>query len=60
MAKSSIPRSQFFVTCPHCKRKFGVAPEVVLNYVDRLFTKVWRNIEKSAKKMEGKVRKRGS
>jgi len=49
-------RLNFFLTCPSCKRKFGVRPEVVFKYLDRLLeeTKKQLNEEKE------KVRKRES
>jgi len=40
---------KFWVTCPKCKQKFGVNPETVLYYLDRLFE--WLK-ETMAKKSE--------
>lgn len=35
-------KTKFWLTCPYCKKKFGVAPLVVLKYVDRLFSQLGR------------------
>lgn len=29
-------KSKFFVFCPSCKKKFGIYPETVFKYVDRI------------------------
>lgn len=49
-------RLNFFLTCPFCKRKFGVTPETVFKYLDRLFNQ----LDQEMKKVEEKVRKRES
>lgn len=36
---------KFWVTCPHCKRKFGVDAMVVAKYLDRLFDQMAKFIE---------------
>jgi len=46
----------FFLTCPFCKKKFGVIPETVFKYLDRVFN----DIDQELKKAEEKVRKRES
>jgi len=48
-------RLNFFLTCPFCKRKFGVKPETVFKYMDRLFNQLDENLRKT---VEEKVRKR--
>jgi len=48
-------RLNFFLTCPFCKKKFGVKPEVVFKYMDRLFNQLDENLRKT---VEEKVRKR--
>ena len=50
-------RLNFFLTCPSCKRKFGVTPETVFKYLDRLFKELEENLRKKA---EEKVRKEES
>ena len=49
-------RLNFFLTCPFCKKKFGVTPETVFKYLDRVFN----DIDQEMKKVEEKVRKRES
>jgi len=45
-------RFQFFVTCPDCKRKFGVSPEVVLKYLDRLLNEFEERIKQGMEKVK--------
>lgn len=45
---------KFWLTCPFCKKKFGVYPDIVIKYVDRLFGSLGEGIKKQ---FEGKVRK---
>jgi hypothetical protein len=40
---------KFWLTCPYCQRKFGVAPEMVFKYADRLFSQIGQEIEEQAK-----------
>ena len=49
-------RLNFFLTCPFCKKKFGVTPETVLKYLHRVFD----DIDQELNKVEEKVRKRES
>jgi hypothetical protein len=42
-------RMKFWLTCPFCQRKFGVGPEMVLKYTDRLFNQINQEIEEEAK-----------
>jgi len=49
-------RLNFFLTCPSCRRKFGVKPEVVFKYVDRLLDETKKQLNE---RME-KVRERES
>jgi len=44
-------RLQFFVTCPSCKSKFGVNPEVVLKYLDRVLGEYAREFERVEKRL---------
>ena len=45
---------KFWLTCPFCKKKFGVYPDIVIKYMDRLFGSLGEGIKKQ---FEGKVRK---
>jgi len=47
-------RLNFFLTCPFCKKKFGIKPETVFKHMDRLFNQLEQNLRKKA---EEKVRK---
>lgn len=47
---------KFWVTCPDCKRKFGVDPFIVLKYVDRLFNELGDRIKERGEQLE-KARK---
>lgn len=38
-----------WTNCPSCKQKFGVKPQAVLKYVDRLLNELEEKIEKKAK-----------
>ena len=49
-------RLNFFLTCPSCKRKFGVKPEVVFKYLDRLLEETKKQLNEEVEK----VRKRES
>ena len=49
-------RLNFFLTCPFCKKKFGVSPETVFKYLDRVF----KQLDQELNKVEEKVRKRES
>lgn len=46
-------RLNFFLTCPHCQKKFGIRPEIVLKYLDRLFDQLEDDLRE---KVEEKVR----
>jgi len=52
-------RLNFFLTCPSCKRKFGVEPEVVFKYVHRLSEEI-QGKKKQLNEEVGKVRERES
>lgn len=45
-------KHKFWVTCPSCEQKFGVKPQTVLKYVDRLFSELGKKIEKKARKAQ--------
>jgi len=50
-------KMKFWITCPRCKRKFGVDAKVDLNYIDRLlgqFEERFKEMEKDLKKGEPK------
>ena len=40
-------KRKFWVTCPDCKRKFGVNPGVVLKYMNRLIIEASQGVTKS-------------
>jgi len=42
-------KTDFWITCPDCKRKLGVSPKIVLKYVDRLFTEATDKFAKETK-----------
>lgn len=50
-------RNRFWVTCPSCKRKFGIRPQTVLKYVDRLFGELGKEIESEGKERARKQEK---
>ena len=52
-------RLNFFLTCPSCKRKFGVEPEVVFKYVHRLSEEIQETKKELNEEVE-KVRKEQS
>ena len=37
---------KFWLTCPFCKKKFGVYPDIVVKYVDRLIGSLGEDIRK--------------
>jgi len=48
---------KFWITCPQCKKTFGVDAAVVFKYIDRLlgqFEQRFKKIEKDVKKGEPK------
>ena len=47
-------RLNFFLTCPFCKKKFGVTPDTVFKYLDRLFNELDQNLKKKAEEQERK------
>jgi len=47
-------KMKFWLTCPYCKRKFGVPPEVVMKYADRLFAQLEGELRGTGKKLEAK------
>jgi len=52
---------KFWVTCPDCKRKFGISAQIVAKYFDRIFTELEKNINRKFEEKTGqKVRKRES
>lgn len=48
-------KMKFWVCCPHCKKKFGVTPEVVFKYADRLFTQLDQAVAKAVREAEQKI-----
>jgi len=36
MAKKNSQLMRFWITCPDCKRKFGVGPKIVMKYIGRI------------------------
>jgi len=43
---------RFWITCPHCKKSFGVPPDLVLKFLDRLLTELTASIERSERKIQ--------
>lgn len=47
-------RLNFFLTCPFCKKKFGIRPETVFKYMDRLLDEIEKEFEKTKQDLEQK------
>jgi len=43
---------KFWITCPKCKQKFGVKPEIVIKYMDRLFGELESRIQKKGQELQ--------
>ena len=43
---------KFWITCPKCKQKFGVKPEIVMKYMDRLFGEIESRIQKKGQELQ--------
>ena len=39
---------KFWLTCPFCKKKFGIDYSIVMKYIDRLFSSLGEDIKKKA------------
>jgi hypothetical protein len=52
-------KTRFWITCPHCKKSFGVSPDLVLKFIDRLdrlLDELTQRIERSESKIQQKER----
>jgi len=47
-------RRHFWLTCPYCHKRFSLAPQIVLKYVDRLFSQLGQEIEEQGRKLKAK------
>ena len=45
-------KRKFWITCPKCKHKFGVEPELIFKYLDRLLGQVDRQLERNKERMK--------
>ena len=48
--------TRFWITCPHCKSSFGVPPDLVLKFIDRLLNELTERIERSGRKIQKEER----
>ena len=47
-------RLNFFLTCPFCKRKFGVTPDTVFKYLHRVFDELDEDLRKKVEEQKRK------
>lgn len=45
---------KFWATCPKCKHKFGILPEVILRYLQRCLRERVERLKQAKKKLEAK------
>jgi len=43
--------AKFWITCPHCKQKFGIDPKIIIKYADRLINRLESKIQERAKEI---------